>query len=517
VLFSTTTNSFDDPQAAFRERSNAELVRAWVVLNTCRIEPLVANADKIIRVGEKIFGKGMMARVMRPTFFGHFCAGEDNESIKPCLSKLYSQGIGGILDYAAEHDIPQSGTASTDDQDIVVLDRDTGVICRTYEYTSEEDCDNNVTTFLHCIRAVKDTSPEGFAAIKLTALGNPLLLERMSMAIEEIRRFFSVLDKAGDGLVGRETLGVVWKDHFSNITEAELDKRFEAASFYSEDYGRPMMDYIQYTEGLTLRELPGLVKDCTTAGPLYEATPSAEELQLMQNMERRLDVLAKEALALNVRLMIDAEQTYFQPAIDSLVLGLQREYNREYPAIFNTYQCYLKDSRGRLEADIERARRDGFLWAAKLVRGAYMVSERQRAERLCLADPIHASLEDTHDNFNDCVRLVLEHIARGTGYNLLVASHNQASVEQTLAGMDDLGIERGSGGVYFGQLLGMGDHLTSVLGQKGYKAYKYVPYGPIDDVMPYLVRRAQENSTLLGGAHKERAMLAAELKRRLFG
>lgn len=228
-------------------------------------------------------------------------------------------------------------------------------------------------------------------------------------------------------------------------------------------------------------------------------------------MYQRVEKIADYAAKKQVRLMIDAEQTYFQPAIDHIVLDLQRRYNKEFPTIFNTYQCYLKDCFPRVQNDLVRAHREGYYFAAKIVRGAYLIMERKRAEKMGYEDPIQPTLEDTHKNYHKVLDLVLQnnHLA-----NILVASHNQESIEYAIRKMDLRNIDRKDGGVYFGQLLGMADNLTFNLGRNGYKAYKYVPYGPVQEVVPYLIRRAQENSNILGGAQKERKMIGKELARR---
>lgn len=168
----------------------------------------------------------------------------------------------------------------------------------------------------------------------------------------------------------------------------------------------------------------------------------------------------------------------------------------------------------RLKTDTERARRDGFFFAAKLVRGAYMVAERRLAAEQGRDSPIHPTLAHTHECYKACtvhaIRCVLEE-----GANIMLATHNQESVELAIEQMSEHGIKPRTGGVYFGQLLGMADHLTFTLGLHGYSAYKYVPYGAVHEVMPYLIRRAQENSDLLGGVKKERELYWQELKRRL--
>lgn len=412
---------------------------------------------------------------------------------------------------------------------------------RTYAYQSEKECDANVDIFLKCIQAVKDTTPEGFAAIKLTALGNPLLLERLTVALLEIRKFYGEFDADDDGRVTFEEFRTGWEKHFYALDEGKLQLLYDLtrtsyfnknnkdswseggdgnghAAVVNDTAMLGLVDFVDFTTRLDPRELPELVAQCLEEGPLSRAAPTEEELVLMEAMMTRLETLAQAAQLAEVRLMIDAEQTYFQPAIDHMVLRLQRKYNHDYPTIFNTYQCYLLHTEQRVKDDLERARRDGFKWGAKLVRGAYLVSERQRALENGYADPTQPSIEATHDCYNECLRMVLEEsISKGEGSNVLIASHNQVSVETTISLMQQLGISKTSGGVYFGQLLGMADHLSYTLGGSGYKVYKYVPYGPVHEVMPYLIRRAQENSGMMGSpaVEHEADMVNTELHRRL--
>lgn len=279
------------------------------------------------------------------------------------------------------------------------------------------------------------------------------------------------------------------------------------------------VDYIEWTNGLRLEELHLLTAHCTTKGPLSDSMLSAEELKLLQRLKERVFYLAGLARSLGVRIMIDAEHSYFQPAIDLLTVDLARKYNTKdsFPVIFSTYQMYLKDSKLRLVTDMDRAKKGGYKFAAKLVRGAYMVIERQHAIDNNLEDPILGSIQATHDNYNSAVSEVISRIARGDDVEVMMASHNQDSIVHAVKCMHDHNLNPKSSGVYFGQLLGMSDNLTFCLADQGYKAYKYVPYGHVQEVMPYLIRRAQENSDALGGATLALKMTKAEILRRVFG
>jgi len=357
---------------------------------------------------------------------------------------------------------------------------------------------------------VHNVSPSGFAAIKLTALGNPMLLQRMSTCIVEIGNLFRGFDKDSSGSIRREEFRAAFDEYFTAVDEKTVDDIFDKFS-HSQD--GDAIDYIDWTRQLRLEDMHVLLGLCRTQGPLAHAALDEEERVLLAKLKQRAHSLAKTAESQGVRLMIDAENSYFQPAIDSIVSELQEEFNRDKPIIFNTFQCYLTDSHARLLKEIENSKRFNYKFAAKLVRGAYMVGERERAKELGIPSPVFATLKQTHANYNRALVDVLHKACVGS--NLMVASHNQESVELAVQTMKDHGIDPKTGGVFFGQLLGMSDNLTFTLGQNGYNAYKYVPFGKVQEVMPYLIRRAYENSDVFGSVAFEQGMVANELLRRM--
>lgn len=464
-----------------------------------------------MKTSYKLLGSSITNFVLSRTFFGHFCAGENAELIRPTVKYLEKNGVGSILDYASESDVseeekPAAPAPPANDKHPKAK---VPVQCRVYDYKDEDKCDGHMKTFEECIRAVHAVSPTGFAAIKATALGNPTLLEAMSISIVEFRKLFEEFDQEKTGFVTREQFKTGYEKYFKGGDVEQI--------FNSLDVGKDgHVDYVEWTNGIAPEDLSSLTTHCRSEGPLARSTLNEEERKLVQRMRKRIESIASLAESLGVRIMIDAEHTYFQPAIDNITYNLARRFNKKYPVVFGTYQMYLRDSSHRLQTDLARAKNGRYKFAAKLVRGAYMVLERERAEQLKIEDPIHPTLQATHDNYNNAVRDVIARIGRGDDIEIMIASHNQRSVEIALECMDENKL-RPESAVYFGQLLGMSDHLSFSLGGAGYKAYKYVPFGYIHEVMPYLIRRAQENSGLMSGAPKEIEMLGHEIKRRIFG
>ncbi|XP_027884930.1 hydroxyproline dehydrogenase isoform X2 [Xiphophorus couchianus] len=230
---------------------------------------------------------------------------------------------------------------------------------------------------------------------------------------------------------------------------------------------------------------------------------------------QRLNKIA-EASVNKVRVLVDAEYTYMNPALTLVTMALMKKFNKDGAWIWNTYQCYLKDSRPLLLEALHLSQAEGFCLGVKLVRGAYMDKERKLAEKECRVDPIHPSWEETNKSYNGCLDVMMEATAQKPDrYRTIVATHNEESVRRAAKRMEELGIEKDGGSVCFGQLLGMCDHVSLTLAKEGYPVYKSVPYGSVEDTLPYLVRRAQENRTVLQGIRKERDLLRQELRHRM--
>jgi proline dehydrogenase len=499
---------FSDTKLIFESKSTFSLVRAYFVFQSCRIQSIVDNAEKLLRASYSILGDTLTDKILKKTYFAHFCAGEDEREIIPVVNDYERHGIGSILDYAAESDISDDTIGVIEG----LTDEEKEINTRTYMYQNEALCDDRALTFDMCLRSanvVKGASSNGFVAVKITALTNPQLLEKMSKVVVELRNLFLKFDKNKTGMINADDFQRGYNYFFSGEQAAEVFDLIDT------DH-RGLVDYVSWSNSITIEDLHLLTSQCREKGPLFHATFSDHERDLLLSFRNRVRKLAKLADELGVSMMIDAEHTYFQPAIDNVAITLMKEFNASRPVIFSTYQMYLVDSEWRLQTDLNRAKQGNYYFAAKLVRGAYMELERHRAKELHYDDPIHESKEATDDNYNRNVESVVKRMAQGEKIEMMIASHNQQSVEHTLRYAEENGLANDAP-IHFAQLMGMADNLTFLLGHANYKAYKYVPYGAVKEVMPYLVRRAQENSGLMGGAASEIKMLSTEIKARVTG
>ncbi|KRK07113.1 proline dehydrogenase 1, mitochondrial isoform X2 [Drosophila yakuba] len=549
--------SFNDPIAAFKSKTTGELIRAYLVYMICSSEKLVEHNMTLMKLARNLLGQKLFVLLMKSSFYGHFVAGENRHTIVPALERLRSFGVKPILDYSVEEDITQeeaekreveSSVSSAGDKkeegsmpqyhvDKSFADRRYKVSsARTYFYLNEATCERNMEIFIKCLEAVSDddrkvpravatgaTFGTGITAIKLTALGRPQLLLQLSEVIMRTRKYM-------EDMVGGQ--GNVLTHH---KTIKDLEKYY-ATLGDNKDVKEFLNNVTSDKEGiLHLFPWSGIVDEDSQLSDTFRVPdpqtgqmrrlisqiPPKEE-EMFRNMIRRLNTIVKAAADLDVRIMVDAEQTYFQPAISRITLEMMRKYNKDKAIVFNTYQCYLRETFREVNTDLEQAKRQNFYFGAKLVRGAYMDQERDRAKSLGYPDPVNPTFEATtemyHKTLSECLRRIklmkdCDDDARKIG--IMVASHNEDTVRFAIQQMKEIGISPEDKVICFGQLLGMCDYITFPLGQAGYSAYKYIPYGPVEEVLPYLSRRAQENKGVLKKIKKEKRLLLSEIRRRL--
>jgi proline dehydrogenase len=238
---------------------------------------------------------------------------------------------------------------------------------------------------------------------------------------------------------------------------------------------------------------------------------SAEEREEWQRVYKRMENICETAANANVGFLVDAEETWIQDPVDALTMDIMNKYNRTRLVIYNTIQLYRHDRLAFLKESFEVASKEGFLLGAKLVRGAYMEKERKRAKEMGYPSPIQPDKESSDRDYNEAVRFCIDHIDR---IGLIVASHNEHSNLLATQLLQQKSLPLSHPHVHFSQLFGMSDNITYNLAEAGCSVSKYLPFGPIKDVIPYLMRRAQENTSVGGQTSRELNLIEKELKRR---
>ncbi|MFC0318395.1 MULTISPECIES: proline dehydrogenase family protein [Olivibacter] len=249
-----------------------------------------------------------------------------------------------------------------------------------------------------------------------------------------------------------------------------------------------------------------LLAKVNTGEPLTET--EAAEFARVKNRVEKICAFAHQA---GVAVLVDAEHSWIQDTIDDLARDMMRKYNTEKAIVYNTYQLYRHDILAALKADVYLAQTDNFYVGAKLVRGAYMEIERKRAEERGYPSPIQPNKEAADRDYNEAIHFCLDNLDR---IGFMAGTHNEASSYLLATELDKRGIARGDRRVYFAQLLGMSDNLSFNLSAAGYNVAKYMPYGPVKAVMPYLFRRAQENTSVAGQTGRELSLIIKEKNRR---
>ncbi|MFB0903245.1 MAG: proline dehydrogenase family protein [Nonlabens sp.] len=264
--------------------------------------------------------------------------------------------------------------------------------------------------------------------------------------------------------------------------------------------------------------LPFEVVKPTAIGRFYIWQKMSEQktLTVVEQLEweriyNRIDLLCKTAVDNDIALLFDGEESWMQDAADQLVGEMMQKYNHGRAYIYNTVQCYRHDRLDYIMDLYEVAKVNGFLIGAKIVRGAYMEKERERARAYNYSSPICKDKVATDEMYNHVMRYILDRLEV---IKLCLGTHNEASTLEAMKLLNEKEVEPNTNDVWFGQLYGMSDNLTFNLAALGFNTFKVLPFGPIEEVMPYLIRRAQENTSVAGQTGRELTLIEQEMKRR---
>ncbi|MCK0179202.1 proline dehydrogenase family protein [Flavobacteriaceae bacterium S0862] len=298
-----------------------------------------------------------------------------------------------------------------------------------------------------------------------------------------------VLDYSVEGKETEEQFDAVMNKTCELIEFAHTKEAMPIAVFKPTGLGRFLL-YQRKTEGIDL-------------------TPSeSEEWNRVVARYHKICKLGKER---DVEILIDAEESWMQGAADNLLEELMKTYNTDIPIVYSTLQLYRWDRLDYLKSLHERAKKEGFKLGFKIVRGAYMEKERERAEDKGYESPICTDKASTDENFDKTLSYILENLE---GISVFIGTHNEESSYLAMDLLEKYNISKNDNRVWFGQLYGMSDHISYNLANHGYNVAKYVPFGPVKDVMPYLIRRAEENTSVAGQTNRELNLLKQERKRR---
>lgn len=316
-------------------------------------------------------------------------------------------------------------------------------------------------------------------------------LEDCQEAIDflHVNRTLTILDYGAEGKSTEEDF------------ERTIEENIKAISFAATHPSVPII-----SSKITSLARVELLQKFQAEGKLNE-----QESVEFEKVRRRLNQLCHAAKRNNVAIFIDAEESWIQDTIDTLVKDLMEKFNREKVVVYHTYQLYRKDKLIGLMADHREALTKGYKLGAKLVRGAYMEKERERAKLMGYPSPIQDTKDDTDRDYNLAIKYCVDHYEQIASCN---GSHNLNSIQYEAELIAEKGLQKNHSNLNFCQLYGMSDYITFNLAEAGYNVAKYVPYGPVKEVIPYLIRRAKENSSVTGEMSRELSLILTELKRR---
>lgn len=311
-----------------------------------------------------------------------------------------------------------------------------------------------------------------------------------------------------------KVVNTLYKHNIGSIFDYSIEGKSDEEAF--DAFCQEIKDIIRFSANNDA--IPFVVFKPTAFGriDLYEEIGKGVELTTTQKEEwrrvvKRFDEVCKLCFENDKKVMVDAEETWMQDAADLLCEEMMEKYNQQKPIVWNTLQMYRIGRLEYMSAHLQRAKDKNYFIGYKIVRGAYMEKERARAVERHYPDPIQPNKQASDSNYNAGIDFVMSHLDKVSAF---FGTHNEKSTELVMDKMKAKGLDNNNPHIYFGQLYGMSDNITFYLADKGYHVAKYLPYGPVKDVVPYLTRRAQENTSVAGQTGRELGLIEKELKRR---
>lgn len=312
-----------------------------------------------------------------------------------------------------------------------------------------------------------------------------------------------------------DTIDHLGKDGIGTILDYSIEGKTEDV-----DFDNTVQEIIKTIEkGKNDKNIPFAVFKVTGISRINELLLLSEDItngnqehqSLAAPIEARILQICQAAYSHQVPVFIDAEESWIQPILDAWCFKMMLQFNKEKAIVYNTLQMYRHDRLAFLKEALVLAKEHQIIYGIKLVRGAYMEKERERAIKMNYPSPIQANKEATDQDFNAALDFIIENLK---DFALCAGTHNEESSAYLAAKITEKGLDQKDDRLFFAQLLGMSDHISYNLSNAGYRVAKYVPYGPIEEVMPYLLRRADENTSVAGQTSRELRLIQVECKRR---
>jgi len=312
-----------------------------------------------------------------------------------------------------------------------------------------------------------------------------------------------------------DTIDHLGKDGIGTILDYSIEGKTEDV-----DFDNTVQEIIKTIEkGKHDQNIPFAVFKVTGISRINELLLLSEDItngtqehqSLAAPIETRILQICQAAYTHQVPVFIDAEESWIQPILDAWCFKMMLQFNKEKAIVYNTLQMYRHDRLAFLKEALVLAKEHQIIYGIKLVRGAYMEKERERAIKMNYHSPIQANKEATDQDFNAALDFIIEHLK---DFALVAGTHNEESSAYLAAKITEKGLDQKDDKLFFAQLLGMSDHISYNLSNAGFRVAKYVPYGPIEEVMPYLLRRADENTSVAGQTSRELRLIQIECKRR---
>jgi proline dehydrogenase len=316
-------------------------------------------------------------------------------------------------------------------------------------------------------------------------------IQECSKKVQELGRFNigTILDYSVEGKETEKDFDACAQETIATVQKAKADKHIPFCVF----------------------KVTGMARFAILEKVTAKQALTTEEQAEFERVQNRVNTVCKSAHDAGIPIFIDAEETWIQQAIDDLANQMMAKYNIVKPIVYNTFQLYRKDRLAYLKESFTMAQNGNYYLGAKLVRGAYMEKERERAAQQGYPSPIQDTKENTDKDYDLAVQFCVEHVDR---IALCAGTHNEKSSMDLALLMQSKNISSNNTNIYFSQLLGMSDHISYNLANAGYNVAKYVPYGPVREVLPYLIRRAQENTSVKGQTGRELSLIIKEKERR---